>query len=241
MMRRNLIAVLAALAFGALADGPSTRQAATTAPATQPTGALKVRYLDSPLARPLSDVLAERVVKVAEAHRAAGETVWFVLVRSNYYPILAPTSHQFRVSIFYRPTRLGPRVRRGHAAEIDVYAPDGVVHDCVDVSSPDTPFARELPTEPPAEEWTPFSASATRDGKEVPLTDDELAELADFARPILAKAGRAMRALGHVRLTDEKVRVMSGLGASGAIIEGRRTAAGTIERTDGAKMTVYRE
>jgi len=194
-----------------------------------------IRYHDTILAKPLSPELRARVLEVAKANQPKDTGVWFIHVRCNYYPLLTPTEHVFKVSIYYTPSVTTPRLRRGQRVIINDFAPKGTTVEYVDVSPPDAPFDKAAPAEPPAVVFTPFAIHDNRDAKAkaaAPFSDQDTIHLADFARPIFAKMASHPSPLRFFRIHENgTILIWTGSESWGYQIEVKRVPDG-FERTD---------
>jgi hypothetical protein len=176
-------------------DVPTTRQSnalpqaaplgASPRPTAQATtlASLAIVRRNDPFAESLTAEQTARVLAAAERARPDGRPTWFVYLRTNYKPLLAP--HEFWVSIYYTPDRIHGRVRRGKRITLSGEN-DGqlALYDYLQVLRPgqsnkDTgaPRLRDLPIF-----WR------DEQEKSLGLSEADLTSLVDFAREAFEKS-----------------------------------------------------
>ena len=231
MLAGQVLPMRALAAERASSVGKGKNQPATTQ-ANRPStahGAVPIVYNDSILVRALTDDQVEEILRGAGEIAPKGARVWFVLVIDNYYPLLKPTQHEFRVRVFFSPDApLGkrgapqPRLRRGHSAYFFSDSERPVLHDYVQVSRPGAPFGDRL--DAPTLADVPFRVNVMRESKPVEISDEGIVGLTDFARLILEKHHK--QPLRWINRDGDEIEVRTGVGSGGEYIKIRKTDRG---------------
>lgn len=123
----------------------------------------------------LPDNQMHQVLEQARRHAPAGQQVWFVQVKE------APPGEPLDVTVYYRPSQQGPRLRKGHCLRLrasgegpDVMpAARPALGKYAQVSDAQSPFTGQLDSPP-----QPLRPFLCPEG----LTDDDIVALTDLAR-----------------------------------------------------------
>jgi hypothetical protein len=165
---------------------PQKQPAQTAGVATTPSAKVEtigdgipIVYLDYESPRRLSPEQTQIVVRAAAQARPKDRQTWFVLVLCNSKPY-------WNISVYYSPDKSSARVRRGQCARISKDFPDPALVSYVLVSQADAPFGEKLDV--PGGADLPLRVSSKEGKAPAPMSDEELAALVDFARPIFQRA-----------------------------------------------------